>query len=169
MKRVESLSILLLALLPQSLFSSGISLAVNLDIEASGVFYSQIVPGVSLMYQPESFGVGAEVDFPVDYVRGDTYLIGLVFGRTGWLQFGLGASVMIVPPASSPYSSPPDVSPVIRVGLAIPVVKAGPGAIGFDLFVELFVTALPGSGWLGLLQGANSLKAGMGLSYFFPF
>jgi hypothetical protein len=153
--------------LPTRVFSDGMVVCASLDVETSMALIGQVVPGVSVTWQPGTFGFGAEVDLPVDLAQGSTYINALVLGTIGWFRIGLGFSAMVFPPASGgPYIFPESPARILKVGLAIPGWKAGPGKIGVDVFAAVFETVTPGSGLGGsLLSAQNMFKVGIGVHY----
>ena len=156
-----------MALLPACAFSNGFAVSGSLDIDASFALIGQVAPGVSLTWHAERFGLGAEIDLPVDLSEGGTYMVALVVGSYGWLHIGLGVTTMLLPPADNgPYIFPDSWGTALKIGLVIPGWKAGPGIIGVDVFGEVFETATPGSGLGGaFLSVGNMMKVGIGLSY----
>jgi len=163
--------LLVLLLLPRCIFSESFVVAGSLDVEASLALITQAVPGVSLMWQPGTLGVGAEVDLPVDLTQGSTFMLALLLGSFKWLRIGLGLSTMVLPPANTgSYIFPDSPGWVLKIGLMIPGWKAGPGILGIDLFGEVFESVTPGSG-LGaeFLSLQNMFKVGIGLNYSVAF
>ena len=160
-----------LLLLPVCVFSDGLVVSGSLDLESSLALITQVVPGVSLTWQFGTLGVGAELDLPVGLAQGDMYMVALILGKVGWLRIGLGLSTMLLLPANNgPYILPEPHELVLKIGIAIPGWKAGPGTIGIDLFGEVFETATPGSGFdAEMLSLQNMFKVGIGLNYSVSF
>ncbi len=162
--------VFLAALLPASAFGQDPSIAARLDLAASPVAGLYAEPSIEVAWQPGLWGFGLRAESLVGLHFGDVYVASFFLVKIGRFDLGIGASLMLVPPAVSYAVDNPSL--VLFLGITgDPLARLGPGTLRLDFSLSFLETAVEaGTGPLAPIGnamnvGGGAFKVALGVAY----